>query len=145
MVYRVDFRDQRGFSLGPIGWIIVVNLAFFIVTTIAPNTLYDLGLSRYMLSSRPWTIITDMFVHAGFFHLLTNMLVLYFFGGMLRNLVGTRTFFGLFIGSCRQRFLPADGPELHCRRSFRRVCRGGRLAVMRPKQPVFIFPSPFIP
>jgi len=32
------------------------------------------------LSSKPWTILTYMFLHEGFLHLLFNMLILYFGG-----------------------------------------------------------------
>ncbi len=35
-----------------------------------------------LLATKPWTIITYMFLHEGFFHLLMNMIMLYF-GGLI--------------------------------------------------------------
>ena len=41
------------------------------------------------LIQRPWTIITYMFLHEGFFHIIFNMLILYWFGTILRtDLIG---------------------------------------------------------
>lgn len=55
---------------------------------------------------KPWTIITYMFLHEGFWHLLWNMVILYFGGRIFYDLLGTRRFvntyligglFGLFL------------------------------------------------
>ena len=42
--------------------------------------------------TRPWTIITYMFVHGGFGHILFNMLSLYFFGPRVESRLGGRRF-----------------------------------------------------
>ncbi len=39
---------------------------------------------------RPWTLITYMFAHISFFHILGNMIFLYFGGDIFRNLLGER-------------------------------------------------------
>ena len=49
------------------------------------------------LITRPWTIITHMFAHQGFFHLLFNMLWLYWFGRILRDLTGNKMVLPLYI------------------------------------------------
>lgn len=45
---------------------------------------------------RPWTIITYNLVHAGLFHILFNMLILYWFGTMLINLMGPKRLLPIF-------------------------------------------------
>jgi membrane associated rhomboid family serine protease len=42
--------------------------------------------------TRPWAIVTYMFVHGGFWHILLNMLVLFFFGPPLEAMWGGREF-----------------------------------------------------
>lgn len=39
---------------------------------------------------RPWTIVTHMFIHDGFWHVAMNMLYLYFFGRVVGDLIGDR-------------------------------------------------------
>ena len=92
MSYRVSYRGNDGFSLGPIGFLISINLIMLVVTLILPELRISLGLSPYYFTSRPWTIVTNLFVHAGIWHILTNMLTLYFFGSYLSRLVGNRNF-----------------------------------------------------
>ncbi|MEX0813489.1 MAG: rhomboid family intramembrane serine protease [Chitinophagales bacterium] len=46
---------------------------------------------------RPWTLITHMFTHFGFFHLLFNMLWLYWFGRILSEFVGQKKILPLYI------------------------------------------------
>ncbi len=48
---------------------------------------------------RPWTVITYMFLHAGFVHLLFNMIILFFFGPRLEGRIGSRSFLLLYMGS----------------------------------------------
>lgn len=46
---------------------------------------------------RPWTLITHMFTHFDFFHLLFNMLWLYWFGKILSEFVGQKKILPLYI------------------------------------------------
>jgi membrane associated rhomboid family serine protease len=46
---------------------------------------------------RPWTIITYQFLHAGFLHLLFNMIGLFFFGPRLEARIGSRHFLGMYL------------------------------------------------
>jgi membrane associated rhomboid family serine protease len=46
---------------------------------------------------KPYSIVTHMFVHDGFWHLLVNMLVLYFLGKIFLNYFSSRQFFGLYM------------------------------------------------
>ena len=45
---------------------------------------------------RPWTLFTYMFLHAGLWHLLFNMIGLFFFGPRLEARLGARGFLGLY-------------------------------------------------
>lgn len=48
--------------------------------------------STSQLLAHPWTIITYMFLHSGIFHILFNMLVLYWFGGIFKDFLGAQKF-----------------------------------------------------
>lgn len=41
------------------------------------------------LATHPWTIFTYMFAHVGLFHILFNMLALYWFGSVLQDFLGS--------------------------------------------------------
>jgi len=47
----------------------------------------------------PWVIITTMFTHVGFFHILFNMLVLFWFGRITGDLLGDHRMLPLYIYS----------------------------------------------
>ncbi|MBI4895411.1 MAG: rhomboid family intramembrane serine protease [Candidatus Aenigmarchaeota archaeon] len=49
------------------------------------------------LFERPWTIITSIFVHGDITHLLSNMLVLFFFGLALEEELGWKKTLGIFM------------------------------------------------
>lgn len=48
--------------------------------------------SLTQLIAHPWTIITYMFLHNGIFHILFNMMVLYWFGGIFKDFLGAQKF-----------------------------------------------------
>lgn len=50
------------------------------------------------LASRFWTPLTYMFAHAGFTHILFNMLWLYFFGRLLEEFIHKKHFLFVYIG-----------------------------------------------
>ena len=67
-------------------------------------TPFDKFLSWFAISSdwlenlvRPWTIITYMFLHEGFMHILFNMLFLYWFGKIVGDLIGDRKILPLYL------------------------------------------------
>lgn len=49
------------------------------------------------LGSRPWTLLTHMFIHGSVWHLLGNMLWLWFFGYILQDLTGNRKIIPVFL------------------------------------------------
>ena len=57
----------------------------------------ELPASLHLFLQRPWTILTYMFLHEHFMHILWNMLALYFFGRIFLNFYSVRHFVGLYI------------------------------------------------
>jgi len=88
--------------------LLILNIAVFVVTALLqafmPN-IYGMYILPYIalpgdfmtLIFRPWTLITHMFVHAGFWHLIGNMIVLYWFGGIVGDLLGDRKVLPIYI------------------------------------------------
>ncbi|HVL49672.1 MAG TPA: rhomboid family intramembrane serine protease [Candidatus Thermoplasmatota archaeon] len=48
---------------------------------------------------RPWTLVTSIYAHSGFYHLFGNAIVLFFFGPALEGLIGSKRFTWLFLGT----------------------------------------------
>ncbi|MDP2729744.1 MAG: rhomboid family intramembrane serine protease [Dehalococcoidales bacterium] len=150
MAYRVSYRRATGFSLGPIGFLIVVNLLLWLATSIRPDLFLNLfGLSWRSFLAQPWTIVTSMFIHAplpSIGHILANMLTLYFFGSYLARLVGERNFLIVyFLGGLLGNIfflLMAPHSYLAIGASGAIFAVAGALTVLRPKSTVFIFPIP---
>jgi len=150
MAYRVTYRGYKGFNLGPIGFLIVVNLIFYIATSIRPELFISIfGFNPAGFLERPWTIVTNLFIHAPFpsiWHILGNMLTLYFFGSYLLGLIGEINFFIVyFIGGILGNIvfmLLASPFSTAIGASGAVFAVGGALAVMRPKLRVFIIPIP---
>ncbi|OGO42674.1 MAG: hypothetical protein A2137_01645 [Chloroflexi bacterium RBG_16_58_8] len=84
--------NYGGANLNPVWTLIAVNFVFFIATIINSNIIGTLGLSPSHFAQRPWTLLTNMFVHEGFWHVFGNMITLYFFGTFLNRLVGQNKF-----------------------------------------------------
>lgn len=72
-------------------WLLVINVAVYLVNNLLffnPNRDW-FGLSLEALASgRIWTLLTYQFIHANLWHLLANLLALFFLGRLLLSLVG---------------------------------------------------------
>jgi membrane associated rhomboid family serine protease len=79
--------------------LILANLAMLFLGGVMPGVVQALMLIPLYIPIRPWTIVTYMFLHAGFAHLFFNMLALYFFGPRLEMRLGGRRFIGLYLTS----------------------------------------------
>jgi membrane associated rhomboid family serine protease len=68
-------------------------------TTLATDVISYLAIpaSFDLLRSRPWTIITYMFLHQGFIHILFNMLWLYWFGKIFLDFLDQRKLLSLYL------------------------------------------------
>ncbi len=76
--------------------LIIANVIVFIITMLNPDVTRVFMLVPYLILLRPWTLITYMFLHAGFWHLFFNMLGLYFFGPRLEATLGSSRFLRLY-------------------------------------------------
>ncbi|MCZ7392502.1 MAG: rhomboid family intramembrane serine protease [Candidatus Methanoperedens sp.] len=76
--------------------ILTVIIASFFLQYIIPGYFSYLALSPLDVPSRPWILVTHMFLHDGPFHLLFNMMFLFFFGPELERRIGGRRFLAVF-------------------------------------------------
>jgi membrane associated rhomboid family serine protease len=141
--------------------LIIANGIFFLftyVTELINPFFYNyqilplVALEPDLFITRPWTLLTSMFVHGGITHILFNMLALYFFGEYLSSIVGEKKFFwvyfiggivgGLFFVLFAYTLMPGllDAAAVGASGAIYAV--GGALAVMRPNARVMIFPFP---
>jgi membrane associated rhomboid family serine protease len=143
---RVRYQSYQSFSLSPILVLVIINFLVFIATMIVGELVFFLGLQPAGFLSRPWTILTSMFVHGSFWHIFANMLTLYFFGSYLSRLVGNIKFLivyfaGGILGGIMF-ILLASPSSVVIGASGAVFAVAGALVVMRPKLPVIIFPIP---
>lgn len=92
--------------------IILINVAVFVIIKFLYVTLwfldsrglYEVILRYIMLPAdpvkfifQPWSLITYFFTHEGFFHILFNMLFLYWFGKLIQEFIGDQKVISLFV------------------------------------------------
>jgi len=140
------YRSYQGFKLSPILVLVGLNFLLYIATLVIPALIFLLGLQPAGFLLRPWTILTNLFIHAGFWHLFANMLTLYFFGGYLLRLIGTGRFLMVYfaggvLGNILFMLL-APSFTIAVGASGAIFALGGTLTMMRPKLRVFIIPIP---
>lgn len=76
--------------------LLVANVGMYLITTAFPGVVPALVLVPALIPERPWSVVTYMFLHAGVWHLLFNMLALYFFGPRVEARLGSRQFLLLY-------------------------------------------------
>ena len=145
-IYNWSMRTYGPVNLNALWFLMGLNVSLFFVTLLRPETIYFLGLTPALLSEQPWTIISNMFVHAGLSHILFNMISLYFLGSFLLRVVGERSFLAVFfLGGLAGNILfvrLANPSWIGVGASGGIFALAGALAIMVPRAPVFIF---FIP
>jgi membrane associated rhomboid family serine protease len=123
-----------------------VNVLVFIALLIKPGAVSVLEVSNATIANQPWTIVSAMFTHQAFFHILFNMLALYFYGMYVLALIGEARFFivyflGGLVGNVL--FLLLSGPYAAAIGASGAVfALGGVLVVLVPRLKVMIFPIP---
>lgn len=140
------YKRYQGFKLTPISILIALNILLLIATSISPELIFSLGLQPASFLERPWTIVTSLFIHSGLWHVITNMMALYFFGRYLSALIReSRLLIVYFCGGIAGGvlfILMAPSYSIAIGASGAVFALGGALTVMRPKLRVFIFPIP---
>lgn len=77
--------------------LIVLNVAVYIVEKIWPNVFQYLAMSPQAGYLEPWRLLTTTFVHSGFWHILFNMMMLYFLGAAVERAWGHWKFASIYL------------------------------------------------
>jgi membrane associated rhomboid family serine protease len=105
------YRFNFSFNLDALWVLIGLNFLVFLITIVWGKGMlhidgiiqpvykmhYYLGLIPAVFPSRVWTLLTAMFVHADFWHILFNMIALFFFGRVLKQFVGQSRFLIVYL------------------------------------------------
>ncbi len=148
-------RYRRGLTATEI--IIVINIIVFVIVFLG-SVLISEDIFRFVAlqpaaiwqGQMLWTLVTSMFMHGSFFHLLVNMFSLFFLGSFLESLVGRRRYLTIyFIGGLLGSVFFALSPLFTDKWTVMAVgasgaifAVGGALAVLTPRLPVFIMLIP---
>jgi membrane associated rhomboid family serine protease len=161
LIYNCVMRTYRAVNLNVLWFLIALNVVIFVIEIaiggypiikngeLVNEVARFLSLNTALLQDHPFTIISSMFVHGSFWHILFNMVSLYFLGSFLIRAAGERSFLAVFfLGGLAGNLcfilyahlvnLPLTGLGA----SGAVFALGGALAVMVPRVPVFIL---FIP
>jgi membrane associated rhomboid family serine protease len=155
----MSYRSYRAENIAPVMAIIILCFLVYIASILPRfldfldyNLVALLGLQTAAFIHMPWTIVTNLFVHGSIWHLLFNMITLYFFGTFLLRLVGMRTFLIVyFLGGIMGNiffmlsaffWVFASPYSIVIGASGAIFALGGTLAVLTPKLRVFVFPIP---
>src|ERR1051325_6395661 len=109
-IHDIRHRLWEGSTLQKL---LVVNIAVFVLINAAKviMQLFMFSMSNYFditdwlavpaslptLITRPWTVITYMFLHEEVFHILFNMLWLYWMGQIFQEYLGNKKLFSTYI------------------------------------------------
>ena len=153
LIYNCAMRTYRAVHLSVLWFLIALNVVIFIIElviggypiTATNEVVRFLGLNTAQLSQQPWTIITSMFVHGSFWHILFNMISLYFLGSFFLRAAGEKSFLAIFFlgGLAGNILFVLLAPfSIGIGASGAVFALGGALAVMVPRVPVLIIPIP---
>ena len=106
-----DIKREFAKSDNALVKIILVNVAVFLILLIVKivftfskaSGIYDLTLHQLFLPGstqgfivRPWTLLTNFFIHIDILHILFNMLFLYWFGRLVDEYLGAKRVIALY-------------------------------------------------
>ena len=105
---KIKYEYNKGGSA--IRQIVMINLGVFVFTIFVgivaklsgfpPSELLEyfyIPSNLGVLLIRPWSIITNIFFHSGFWHILGNMLLLYFIGRVLEDFMDSAKVWKIFL------------------------------------------------
>lgn len=93
-------RFAFGYQLTPwVKWLLIANTAVFLLGALTSQAFFWhwFGFTPSEVFWRPWGAVTYMFVHGDLWHLLINMLVLFFFGPPLEERWGSKGFLRYYL------------------------------------------------
>ncbi|QNR24631.1 rhomboid family intramembrane serine protease [Croceimicrobium hydrocarbonivorans] len=105
---QIKYQYRSG---GALNQLIMINLAVFILYLILNvlSFLFQINISGLFISfmalpsdlgtlaTRPWTLITYMFLHQGFWHIFSNLIWLYLFGRIFLEYFGGRRLIATYL------------------------------------------------
>jgi uncharacterized protein len=97
-----DGRNEKFRNISPTIAIIALCILSFLIEQVPVIGQFYLSIFEFNPNSfltRPWTLITYIFLHSGYLHLFFNMFVLFFLGTTLEKIIGKKQFFGIFFAS----------------------------------------------
>lgn len=108
-----DFKQIFRSNDNAVLQIILINIVVFLAVNLIRLVTFLFGLSENILDEtlkwlavpadfhslifRPWTVVTYMFLHEGILHILFNMLWFYWFGNILREYIGNKKIFPIYL------------------------------------------------
>ncbi|WP_338874400.1 rhomboid family intramembrane serine protease [Spirosoma sp. SC4-14] len=107
-----DFRNEFSKPNNTLVQLILVNTVVYLAVVILYVSSHVLGATdiyRLVISNlaiptsinvfihKPWTLLTHIFAHEEIFHILFNMLFLYWFGRLIDEYLGSRRLVGLYV------------------------------------------------
>ena len=108
--YREDTEPtwRRGLTtMSVVTWLLVINAAVFVLDSILTGSTRAGGVSLsywgvfqfdvVFHKGQVWRLFTYQFLHADFWHILFNMLGLYFFGPAIEGWLGSRRFLAFYL------------------------------------------------
>ena len=125
----------------------VVQLLLETVFT-SPAISASLSMDPSAVTTRPWGMVTYLFVHAGLLHLATNMLALYLFGTAVENRMGSRAFIlyylycgvGAAVFAVLLSFVTTESPIIGASGAILGVATA--FAIYWPDAEILVFPIP---
>ena len=107
-----DLKNSFSRTSSGLNQIILINVVIFVMliflkvfltisgfgeyyTLITNQLLLPASIDQFIY--KPWTLITYFFTHEGFFHIIFNMLALYWFGLLITEFLGSRRLISLFM------------------------------------------------
>ncbi|MFT5641694.1 MAG: membrane associated rhomboid family serine protease [Cyclobacteriaceae bacterium] len=107
-----DFKNAWNRPNNALIQIIMINLIMFVGLIVLKvflvisgyENIYQLLVSKLMLPAsvgefifQPWSLVTYFFTHEGFFHVIFNMLFLYWFGQIINEFLGQKKVMALYV------------------------------------------------
>lgn len=105
MEYRTQMKLKRFFRKPVVTYtFLAIQILVFVLmtfdggsTNVATLIKYGAKFNSYIVLGEWWRLITPMFLHIGFIHLLMNSVILYYLGEQLEGMFGHLRFAGIYL------------------------------------------------
>jgi len=112
MIFIDELKAQFAQKNNTLIQLILINVVVFVVVSLVNVILHIAGLKEFAFITtyflemplavqdfifKPWTLITYFFLHEEIFHILGNMLMLYYFGKLINEYLGHKRVVSIYI------------------------------------------------